>query len=257
MTDYELIPYVPEGPKRLVSSLAPRFLVRDGASDVKAIEACWSKGDYRRPSVGFEPEPGETWLDAGANVGGFSVLAGLMGAKVVAVEAERRNVSMLRSNLDLNGLTDALALQLAVVADSYGKPTIELQVEDKPNRLRRHSILDREGVAAWGDANRPTRIELVDAIRMTDLVEKFRPDGIKLNVEGAEIPILQEWRPPSFVKRFVCEWSFDVDPRISTLARAVELLRAGFGNVHVRSKINWQAERWTHYPPNTHIYAWR
>ena len=92
---------------------------------------------------------------------------------------------------------------------------------------------------------------------MTDLVEKFRPDGIKLNVEGAEIPILQEWRPPSFVKRFVCEWSFDVDPRISTLARAVELLKAGFGNVHVRGKIDWSAERWTHYPPNTHIFAWR
>lgn len=49
-------------------------------------------------------QPGETLFDVGANVGGYSVLAGTRGVKVWAFEPESENYALLVKNMALNGL---------------------------------------------------------------------------------------------------------------------------------------------------------
>ncbi|MGZ5362446.1 MAG: FkbM family methyltransferase, partial [Solirubrobacterales bacterium] len=61
-------------------------------------------------------KPGMTFVDAGANIGYFSVLAGrLVGptGRVVCVEADPGNVAILRANLHRHGATNAVVFPVA------------------------------------------------------------------------------------------------------------------------------------------------
>jgi FkbM family methyltransferase len=64
-------------------------------------------------------KPGMTAVDIGANVGYFTVLAaGLVGerGKVVAIEPDPHNFSLLARNIRANGLSNVIALNLALGA---------------------------------------------------------------------------------------------------------------------------------------------
>lgn len=56
---------------------------------------------------------GGVFVDVGANVGGFSVRACKMGAKVIAVEPSPDNYQVLKLNLELNQCNNADALNIA------------------------------------------------------------------------------------------------------------------------------------------------
>jgi FkbM family methyltransferase len=65
--------------------------------------------------------PGMTFVDVGANIGYFSVLASqLVGeeGRVVAVEADERTVSILRANLWRHGCSNAVVLPLAAYSQT-------------------------------------------------------------------------------------------------------------------------------------------
>lgn len=61
-------------------------------------------------------EPGDTFVDVGANVGYYSLLASRLvgeGGAVVAIEASPRTFEELRANLALNGVSNVRAVNLA------------------------------------------------------------------------------------------------------------------------------------------------
>ncbi|HMO75696.1 MAG TPA: FkbM family methyltransferase [Sphingopyxis sp.] len=55
--------------------------------------------------------PGDLFVDVGANIGSYSVLAAkLSGARVAAFEPDHCTMDILRSNIELNGIEDRVAL---------------------------------------------------------------------------------------------------------------------------------------------------
>lgn len=228
----------------------PTFLVRPNTSDAKALEETIDRDTYRLPRKGFGVEPGDRWADVGANVGGFAVLAAryLNAGAVLAVEAEPVNAAITANNLAVNGLAGrATAVWAAVVSGAPPDATVELHTNTEALSLRRHSVYK---------ARRNSTPLSVPAVPPAWLLEHGY-ECWKLNIEGAEIPILCGPEVAD-ARKVVAEWSFDVDKRVGTLRRALANLGRYFDNVHCTRSLAGLADGdpWPHYPPNAFVYAW-
>lgn len=71
-------------------------------------------------------QKGETLLDVGANIGVFSLYAGLRGHKVVAVEPESQNYSLLNQNIFLNKLDEKVEAFNIALSDKNGATSLYL-----------------------------------------------------------------------------------------------------------------------------------
>jgi FkbM family methyltransferase len=225
-------------PKRGIAPLP--FWTRPGTSDEKAIEETVTRNTYLKRGVLVLP--GSRWLDLGANVGGFSKLVMASGAaRVDSYEAAPTNIDILRANVaEYRGR--AFVHHAAIVADDYPEEFVTLHLGQKPLQQRRHSILK---------ARRGSVGVQVPVVRFGTIALNA---NIKLNIEGVEIPVLTKLERPLF-HQLACEWSFDIDPKIATLAAVVEKLRGWYSRVELSRKIDWSLDEWKWFPPNVFIYA--
>ena len=120
-------------------------------------------------------------LDVGANLGRYSLYAALRGgshSKVVAVEADPLAYRSLRRNLKLNRCQDNVI-------------TVQRAAWDKKERLTFHiNRAGRSSVACgWGSHERTVQAA---GCPLDDISakEKFVPDIVKIDVEGAEFKAL-------------------------------------------------------------------
>lgn len=130
-------------------------------------------------------KPGEILFDVGANVGGYTVLAGTRGVKVYAFEPEADNYALLVKNMALNGiapnaycvaLTDHIEfglLRLSVrgaggSCHSFG-PTNGLGMDTTPDKSQGSTGLRLDDLVAWGMPS---------------------PDHVKIDVDGFEHKVI-------------------------------------------------------------------
>lgn len=123
---------------------------------------------------------GDVFVDAGANIGYFSVYAGLRvgsSGKVHAVEPDEKNASLLTANLELNGLSN-FTVHPTAVSDTTGEATL---FRGKSN-AGAHSLLQKGSLAAGPK---------VPVTTLDNLLRKERtPKLIKIDVQGAELNVL-------------------------------------------------------------------
>jgi FkbM family methyltransferase len=129
--------------------------------------------------------PGDVFIDVGANVGYFTLLAArLVGpsGRVVAVEASPELFAELAANLSLNSCTNVRALNVAA-SDSSGRMA-----------LYRRS-LGQLGETTTVRLNEDERPDFeVEAQPLSDLLsegEILQARAIKIDVEGAEYAVIQ------------------------------------------------------------------
>jgi FkbM family methyltransferase len=124
---------------------------------------------------------GDTFLDLGANIGFYSLMAsGMVGStgKVISVEADRDNFSLLQRNIELNGIRNIRPVNCGVA--------------DQPGTLRlgRNLIGNRGGHSFLSDSDDAVDVECLP------LLEILRQQGIesvsaaKLDIEGMEYRVL-------------------------------------------------------------------
>lgn len=133
--------------------------------------------------------PGDTFVDAGANEGWFSVVASrLVGpaGRVLAIEPQGRLQPVLAQNFRANACANVVVAPLAVGAGD--------------GELRLHLMPSINTGAS--SASRPTRYPLrTQRVRCTTLAALFRSEGIdrcdllKVDVEGAEWDLLRGAEP--------------------------------------------------------------
>ena len=133
-----------------------------------SVEKAYWLGHYERPLQWFLREhvgPEDVFFDVGAHIGFFSVCAGGLGARVVAVEPDPRHAARLRTNARLNGL-DVVVVEAAAWDESGTVGLVE-------------GGSAKERSAVVGDD--------VAATTLDDVAERHgMPTVIKLDVEGAE-----------------------------------------------------------------------
>jgi FkbM family methyltransferase len=136
---------------------------------------------------------GDVFLDCGANVGYFSVLAGpLVGRKgrIVAVEANPLTYSLLDRNLRLNGFGQSLCCALA---SSSGQLDLFVpRAGDVYSSIRIGGLVTGTDVEHFIVPGR-TLDEIVSSLRLQRL------DLIKIDIEGAELDALRS------AQRAMCE----------------------------------------------------
>lgn len=128
---------------------------------------------------GYVPRPGDTVFDLGAGVGGeVRLLSRLVGAfgRVISVEAHPRVFRCLRQVVELNRLDNVTAVQCAVTGAAG-----PVWIEDDAAHLSNSITSDRSGLEVPGE----TLSGLAGRLGVT------RIDLLKLNIEGAELPVLE------------------------------------------------------------------
>ncbi|HET9806211.1 MAG TPA: FkbM family methyltransferase [Nitrososphaeraceae archaeon] len=144
----------------------------------------------------FTPREGDIVIDVGAHIGPYTLKAsrhvGLNG-KVIAIEADPENFKLLKLNIQLNKLTNVIALNYAV----YSKedkiklylPSKEKEEESSPSYTKYNTIMtervDNEKKFVEVKAN------TLDYLLQSNGIKHEQVNWIKIDVEGAEYEVLK------------------------------------------------------------------
>lgn len=123
-------------------------------------------------------------LDIGANLGWYSMLLARRSPRlrIHAFEPEPRNLTLLRQNLQQNGITN-VTVHAVAVADRAG--TMQLFPYPEKN-MGRHSLVPQAGCA-------PIDVQtvVIDEFLESQRIQPEAVDFVKIDVEGYELPVLR------------------------------------------------------------------
>lgn len=123
-------------------------------------------------------------IDAGANIGVFSVIASkLVGEKgvVISVEPDPQNIEILKKNIDLNKLNNVIIIQKALYSES--DKLLYFHQEGTSSKIL--------------EENNPNNYNtIVKSITLDDIMKELnlKPTILKMDIEGAEKYALQGMR---------------------------------------------------------------
>jgi FkbM family methyltransferase len=239
--------YIPKN-----NQVSGKFAVREGSSDIKSVDETWIKKAYQKPKLPFTVNSGEKWLDLGANIGAFTCYAAIKGCLVRAYEPQKDNCEMIHENLQLNNvLSKVEIIKAAIVPLSQDGKTLNFYESTNPASYRRHTLY---GNYLNSSTKKNIKLTTVKAIGFNNLIK----DGyncVKMNIEGAEIPILNELDSNLGIKKMVFEYSFDMDKKIKTYVEVIEKLNTMFKVVKSSRTIPLHLEEFPFYPPNSYIFC--
>ncbi|WP_336979688.1 FkbM family methyltransferase [Brevundimonas nasdae] len=154
---------VPEADLEAISYYSDGSIPEPGT--ISIVEALLSEGDC--------------FVDIGANVGLFSVVAGRrVGARgrVIAFEPTPSTAAAFRATMHFNGVSDLVVLHQAAASDREGSALLNI------GRTSGHNSL----VSLDGATEKVT----VDTIKPDDLLAGLKVHVIKIDVEGWELSVL-------------------------------------------------------------------
>jgi len=119
--------------------------------------------------------PDELFVDVGANIGSYSILAaGVVGARALSFEPDPDTARHLRRNIEANRLDQRVSIHEIALADSEGE--LKLSVDRGPmNRV-------------VSEPNRHS--QTVPASTLDHQLDGYQPTMLKLDVEGFEQEVI-------------------------------------------------------------------
>jgi FkbM family methyltransferase len=171
-----------------------RFVVHD-ANDEHVSESLATKGVWepfeselvRRLIAAFAADGTvPIFVDCGANIGWYSVLAGVSGAKVVSFEPMPANATLLRENHDRNNFPHGAWIVASALGERPGQAELHLS-ETNQGDHRLH-------VGAVSDPTKQRQTVTVPVVRLGDFWNQSklgRPHIIKIDTQGSEAAILR------------------------------------------------------------------
>ena len=176
-------------------------------------------------------QEGDIVLDVGANIGAFSKYALEKGAlNVFAYEPEPENFDLLIANTSMIPSHKIFRFQCAVVGTDQTE--VELYINSKKNKglHMTREVRGRDSIS-------------VRAENFCKIIDKLKPNKIKIDVEGAEYGFMPiEF--PDFVDRIVMELHFQYNKEWRPLAIKMHenMLKQGFS---VIKEPQFKGKNWT------------
>ncbi len=201
------------------------LMVRPNTQDEPMARTEVFHRDYYRQYGKLEIKPGDTVVDLGANVGSFSILAGMEGAEtIVAVEAHPETIALFEKNVERNNqyFKNPVTLFRGAV---MGKPQ-----EEVPFYLCNDPKGSGSHTATLHPNNKPDNFKhlTVKAFSLDQIIEMAklnRIDFLKVDIEGAEYEVIDNCSRLDIVRQISFEWHFGPKNFIHLLAK---LLDSGF-----------------------------
>ena len=210
-----------------------QWYVRPDSSDIKSLNEVVAKHSYEKQ--GTTLKAGDRWIDLGANIGAFTVLAASKGCEVTAYEPDPISYQLTVENLKLNRLQAEVIN--AAVSNSNTRQAAFHQNTAKQNYWR-NSL-----VKQW----RGGKTIKVRTINYTECL--YTGANIKMDIEGSEMPIL-EGMDFARIGDLVFEWSFDIDRSIPRFTQVIERARPHFESIKYQ-KFDETSSHWqpSWFPP--------
>ena len=191
------------------------------------------------------------WIDCGGHIGTFALAAACEGCRVDSFEPHPDNFSLLKKNVQRNNLDDLVKMHNSALVPDRAK-SIELYLA--PHSTSFHSVTTP---FRSGDSISVKAKNFIDFLKSHPSV-----DGIKMDVEGSEMPLLEKLtsnscrRQLGCIQQLVFEWDFKHDDATARLRRVIRSLKgAGFivkTHKHVHTKAFWDS-----WPSGVMVYARR
>jgi len=195
------------------TSLAPHIM----------MEGNWEPWVSNAIGTVLMKNPGATFIDVGANVGWYTLLACVNKAsKVYAFEPNPRMVELLRKTIAVNGLTERVLLTDAACGAAYGIGRLDADPEEQGGA----HLVDRERTEPFLTNEYECSIAALDDVVLGGLTAAVSILGtivMKIDVEGFEpevlagAPELLKLRPFIFLEHNPSEKSREMLARLADL----------------------------------------
>jgi FkbM family methyltransferase len=126
---------------------------------------------------------GGIFVDVGANVGGYSIRASKMGAKVIAIEPDPDNFRIIKLNTELNNLSNIHLLNIA----AGNKEELRQLYYGCDNAPVGYTLKQDEDIR---EAKCPIEVKPLD-VAVLPLLDDEWIDLLKVDVEGFEVEVLK------------------------------------------------------------------
>lgn len=202
-------------------------LLREGTLDDYIAKECLSSGTY---SSRISLDKSDIWLDAGGNIGMFSLLVFDKVSQVISFEPDNENFNLMLENFNRNNVNNVVAFEAALVGDD--KESLSFYINVKKNKGT-HTVLKKRG-----------RQEVIVSAKNIDrVIDEFGVNKIKMDIEGAEYDILKQMKNLPKIKEIVLEYHFSIlnDKDKSKYKEVLSILKSNFKNVEYPedTRQNW------------------
>lgn len=226
--------------------------IRPETTDIKVIDEVLKSAVYKKPMLNFDVESDETWLDLGGNIGTFSLYALARNCRqVIAYEPEPDNCNLFLKNLTENYTGGWMLNRCAIgcsVNTAESESAVDLYLCKGNYNKYRHTLYHKRG-------RQSIKVSMVN---FKSEMDKWLPDGVKIDIEGSEIDILEyvcadDWKKWQ-TKKLVFEYSFDIDPSIPRFLKIIAELKKYFKTVYY-SKVKDTELEYKYFPAMTIVYC--
>jgi FkbM family methyltransferase len=174
----------------------------------------------------------DVWFDIGGHIGTFSCRFAPFVKQIIAFEPDQDNAFLFRKNIELNGVANVQLHNVALIESSELTRTFYLNTKKLTAGHSFYAVRGRQAVT-------------VQCRKLTDYVDEYHPNKIKLDTEGSEQKLFQEL-PDLYWSQFnqlVFEWHFLInrDKDHSQYEKVLEQMKRNFPFVKSRTT----AKAWT------------
>ncbi|MEM3062138.1 MAG: FkbM family methyltransferase [Nitrososphaerota archaeon] len=195
--------------------------MRTNSTDFMAFTHVWILREYDKPR--FEIKNSDVIIDIGAHIGLFALYASQFCKKgrIYCFEPVKENFEMLKTNVELNRITNILPINAAVSSTS-GKVIIYLNDDEAGHSMYVTS-------PKYVQVTSTSLKDLIDANRIK------KCDFLKIDCEGEEYEIMNSLPDHYFdmITKIVIEYHF-ADTKPELLANLVKKLREFSFEVEIR-----------------------
>lgn len=133
-------------------------------------------------------EQRRAFVDIGANIGRYSVIAGksLRYSRILAVEANPVTFEILKKNIALNDLGDKVRAEHVAVGEKEG----EIFIQANSYHLGGGNVIGEDSSAGEMENKYKVRMVTVDSLIAAQGLDVAQIDFIKMDVEGMEAKVL-------------------------------------------------------------------
>jgi len=195
------------------------FMYRENTTDEKVIDEILNRKAYKKKNIGFDVEPGDVWLDGGAQIGIFAEYAAIKGCgKIYCYEPEESNYGLLQKN------TNFLRNKYGVVINNEKKAITQL-----PGKAILHIAPNTWRHAINTHYKKKLKKQSINCVAFDDVLKIHKDiNAIKLDIEGSELEILANEHDFSNIKKLVFEYSFTKNRDMDDFFYCIDLLKKHF-----------------------------